>query len=182
MNRKTRNLLRGANIWYLGEGMLGPLFAVFSEQIGGDVLNISYAWAAYLFASGILTIIVGWAADRFKYEKQLMVLGYILNAAFTFSYLLVNNQRDLLLVQVGLGASGALATPTWQKLYSKHENRKKAGYTWGLADGDAKIITGFAIIIGGLLVTQLSFTSLFIVMGCIQTIAAIYQARILTMR
>ena len=59
LNKKERILLYGSNLWYLGAGMLGPLFAVFTEQIGGDVLDISWAWATYLIIAGVLYIWVG---------------------------------------------------------------------------------------------------------------------------
>jgi len=45
LNHKERSLLYGANFWYFSEGLLGPLFAVFAERIGGDVLDIAWAWA-----------------------------------------------------------------------------------------------------------------------------------------
>ena len=105
--------------------------------------------------------------------------GYFLNAVFTFSYLLVNDSFDLFLVQIGLGVATAFATPTWNSLYAKYEDRKHDGYIWGLAGGEAQIVTGTALLIGGLIVTHYSFTVLFIVMGTIQTIAALYQAQIL---
>ena len=38
-SRTARILLLGANIWYFGEGMMGPLFAVFAEKVGGDILK-----------------------------------------------------------------------------------------------------------------------------------------------
>ena len=41
----------------LGEGMLGPLFAVFAQRIGGNILDITWAWAIYLGMTGILTIV-----------------------------------------------------------------------------------------------------------------------------
>src|SRR5690606_35329551 len=121
------------NLWYFGEGMLGPLFAVFSERVGGDILDISTAWAAYLIVSGVLTIVVGWIADRTKATAKIMIVGYFLNAAFTFAYLLVDSHAKLLIVQAGLGVASALATPTWDALYSQHVNPKRKSLTWGLA-------------------------------------------------
>jgi MFS family permease len=182
MNKYAKNLLIGGNIWYLGEGMLGPLFAVFSERVGGDVLDVSYAWALYLVISGILTIVVGRVADKFKCNEQLLVSGYFLNAAGTFAYLLVNNQTKLLFVQAVLGIASALASPTWDALFSKHENRKNGGLLWGLAGGSAEILTGIALVVGGILVTRFSFSTLFIVMGAVQLTAAVYQSKILRMR
>jgi len=110
----------------------------------------------------------------------MMIAGYSLNALFTFSYLLVSTPFHLFLVQAGLGIAAALAIPTWEALYdTNYENKKHEGYVWGLAGGQAQIVTGIAIIIGGLIVNYFSFRILFITMGIIQIIATIYQAQIL---
>ena len=72
-----------------------------------------------------------------------------------------------------MGIAAALATPTWDALYSKYENKKEAGYVWGLSDGLSEFLTGIAIIIGGLIVTYLSFTTLFLTMGIIQILSVV---------
>jgi MFS family permease len=182
MNKKERNLLVSGNMWYFGEGMLGPLFAVFSERVGGDILDISIAWAVYLIISGMFAVLVGWLSDKSKYMAHIMILGFFLNAIFTFSYLLVDSQVKLLFVQAGLGIANALATPTWNSLYAKHQNPKRKGLIWGLADGGADMVTGIAIIIGGFIVTNYSFELLFITMGIVQTIAALNQLKILKIK
>lgn len=179
LNRHIKILLYGANIWYFGEGMLGPLFAVFAERVGGDVLDISWAWATYLIFSGVFYIVVGKITDKYNNTEKTMVFGYALNALFTFGFLFVSKPWHLFVVQAGLGIAVALATPTWDALYAKHEDRKHAGFQWGLAGGEEKIVTGVAIVIGGYLVSLISFTVLFLTMGIIQVVATIYQAQIL---
>ncbi len=179
MNKKIKTLLIGGNIWYFGEGMFGPLFAVFADKVGGNILDITWAWATYLIVSGVLVIFVGALADKVSKEK-LMLAGYGLNAAFTFCYVLVQSPFHLFLVQGGLGVAAALAVPTWNALYDMSQKDKtKKAYTWGLATGQFQIITGVAIVIGGLIVSNFSFTALFLTMGIIQVIAMIYQLRIL---
>src|SRR3989338_2702186 len=101
LNKNIRILLTSSNIWYFGEGMLGPLFAVFTERVGGDILDVSWGWATDLIFAG-----------------------------------------HLFFVQAGLGVGLAMATPTWNALYAKHEDRKHDGFEWGLAGGMAKVITG----------------------------------------
>jgi len=182
VNRLSKILLYGANIWYFGEGMLGPLFAVFTERIGGDVLDVAWAWATYLFVTGILYIVVGKIVDRRNNKEKIMVIGYFLNALFTFGYLFVSSPWHLFVVQAGLGIAAALASPTWNALYSKHEDKKHDGFHWGLAGGQAQIVTGIALVAGGLIVNYFSFDVLFITMGIILTISAIYQAQILRMK
>ena len=54
------------------------------------------------------------------------------------------------------------------------KTKKHDGYIWGLAGGESQIITGCAIIIGGLIINFFSFKILFITMGTIQAIATIY--------
>ena len=82
-------------------------------------------------------------------------------------------------MQAGLGLANALATPTWDALYSTHTPPKRAGIVWGVAHGLEFLITGIAVLIGGYVVFLGSFTLLFVIMGVIQVIAAVYQAQIL---
>ncbi len=178
INRAERTLLYGSSLWYLGEGMFGPLFAVFATKIGGNVLDISWAWGVYLIVTGIFSLIVGELSGRISDEK-LMVAGYVLNAFFTFAYLLVSTPLQLLLVQAGSGIATALSAPTWAALYAKHEDRKRAGFFWAVADSDFRIVSGIAILAGGFLVNYFSFKILFMVMGVVQLLAAVVQARIL---
>ncbi|MCU0660258.1 MAG: MFS transporter [Candidatus Pacebacteria bacterium] len=179
LNPQARILIIADNLWLFGEGMFGPLFAVFAEHIGSDLLDISWAWATYLIINGILVIVFGKISSSIG-VRRLLVGGYYLNAIVTFGYLFVDSAVDLLLVQAGLGIAAAMATPTWDALYSagaKKENERT--FLWGLADGQANIFTGLAIIVGGTIVSSYSFTALFVIMGSIQIIAAIYQTKIL---
>jgi len=172
-NQKTRALLIADITWFFGEGMLGPLFAVFTERIGGDIFNITSAWATYLIVTGLLIVLIGKMSDKIVNKKKLLIWGYVLNAIFTFCYLFVSSPMQLLMLQVGLGISAALATPTWDALYTKYQNKKKSGLIWGLADGVSEMFRGIAIIIGGLVITYFSFDLLFIIMGIIQVISVI---------
>jgi len=179
MRKESHILLWGSNLWYLGEGMLGPLFAIFSQRVGGNILDVAWAWATYMFVTGFLMIVVGKLSDgKFRKEK-LMVIGFALNAFFTFAYLFVRTPMHLFFVQAGLGVAAALAYPTWEALFAKYECKSTGGLVWGLANGEARILTGIAIVIGGLIVNYFSFQTLFIVMGCVETVATVYQARIL---
>lgn len=179
LSRTTKILLTGANIWYFGEGMLGPLFAVFAEKVGGDILDITWAWATYLVITGICYILVGKLINGKPYKEKIMVAGYSLNALFTFGYLFVSDSWHLFIVQAGLGIAEAIGTPAWDALYAKNAGDDHDTYAWGLSSGQSQIVTGAAILVGGLITHYGSFNILFIMMGTIQSIAAIVQAQIL---
>lgn len=177
LSKQAKVLLRSSNLWYLGEGMMGPILAVFAERIGGNVLDISWIWATYLIVEGVLTVVVGKVSDKRIRKETLMAIGYALNALFTFGYIFATTPLRLFFVQAGLGVAAALATPTWNALYARHDG--PSGYMWGLADGQAKLVTGAAIVVGGMITFYFSFTMLFLCMGLIQTCAACYQAYML---
>jgi MFS family permease len=178
-NKISKILLLGANIWYFGEGMLGPLFAIFTEKVGGDILDITWAWSTYLVCTGIFYIVIGKLVNRKAYKTQILVLGYSLNALFTFGYLFVSNPLQLFFVQVGLGIAEALGSPIWDSLYAKSISDEHDTYAWGLSTGQSQIVTGLAFALGGALTEIFSFKVLFVVMGIIQIIAAVVTSRLL---
>ena len=179
LSAQAKILIIADNLWLFGEGMFGPLFAVFAERVGGDLLEISWAWATYLIINGIFIVIFGKISDKLG-VRRLLVTGYYLNVIFTFGYLFVHSALALLIVQAGLGIAAAMATPTWDALYTEgSEKEEDRSFMWGLADGQASIFTGLAVIVGGLIVSRFSFSVLFLIMGIVQVAAATYQTKIL---
>jgi MFS family permease len=177
-HKKERILLWSSNLWALGEGLFGPLFAVFAQRIGGNILDITWAWAIYLGMTGVLAIVFGRVSDRIWQwcgRERLLVAGYALNALCTFGYILVERPLHLFLVQAGLGVALALSNPTWSALYARYSpGEKEAGFAWGLVAGGQNLILAVAIIVGGYVVSTYSFSALFIAMGTIQVIATLY--------
>src|SRR6185436_4915138 len=170
-------LIWSSNIWNFGDGLLGPLFAVFAQQVGGNVLDSAWAWGAYLIVMGAGVIVVGIVSDRTA-KLPILFAGYVLSTIFTFSYLVVDSTAMLLAVQAGIGIATALANPTYFALLAKHSPKESDGSLWGWADGRDKIATGLAVFAGGVVVSQFGFHTLFITMGILQLCATLYLARL----
>lgn len=181
MTRKGKILLWASNIWNFADGMFGPLFAVFTEQIGGNILDISWAWSIYLMVTGCCVIFVGKISDHVPKEK-LLITGYMLNALFTFGYLFVTTPAQLFFLQGMLGVSFSLLNPTWYALYDEYTLKRSDGYAWGLADGEGRILMGLAIVVGGFLVNKLGFQVLFFSMGLLQLLATAYLWKFLRLK
>jgi MFS family permease len=178
MTRPTKLLLLASSLWFFSEGLLGPLFAVFSEQIGGDMLDITGAWAAYLIVSGLAYPVVGQLLNRSRWKFRMIAVGYALNTVFTFAYLLVTDTRQLLLVQIGLGLAEAISTPSWDAFFATQLSETDDTFAWGIASGHTQFISGVAIAIGGLIAQFVSFRALFITMGMISLLATVVQVRL----
>ena len=179
LNKTTKILLIASSLWYFGEGLLGPLFAIYAEKIGGDLLDITWAWAAYLMATGLFYVLVGKFINNSIYKKQVMIFGYALNDLLTFGYIFVHNTQQLFILQIGLGIAEALSAPIWDSLFASNLENNNNTFHWSIANGHTHFVSGVAIAIGGLIANFISFEALFITMGIIQTIATIIQAKIL---
>lgn len=183
--RKTKNqkriqiLMWSNNLLTLGEGMLGPFFAVFAEKIGGNILDITWAYTIYLLASGILTILIGKISDTKVRKEYLLAGGYLLNTIVTLGYLFVNTPVKLFIAEAGFGLAAAMIDPTWNALYSKYMNKERTGETWGKSSGFSEIMAALSLLLGGLIITYTNFTLLFLIMASIQFMGFIYQASIL---
>lgn len=177
-NKKEKTLLFANNLWYLSEGMLGPLFGVFCAKFNSSPMDISWVWALYLISVGVVVIGLGFISD-FIYKEKLLVLGYALQTVFTFCYVFVSSKQQLALLQIALGISGGLSTTTWYVLYARCEDKTHEGLTWGLANGLASIYTGVALLTGGMIIVYSSFETLFIMMGIVQFFATLYVSRLL---
>jgi MFS family permease len=175
-------MLTSFAIWMFGWGMLGPLYATFAEGIGGDVMDLAWVYGVFLIVTGLGVFVVGYYTDRYGPEYFLLA-GFTLSAFATYGYLLVETMVGLLVVQVLWGIALALSDSTWYTLYDRYSGSgENDGYIWGLSSGFGWILRGVGMILAGYLVTTYSFDVLFIVMGTILLVAAIYQAKILRYR
>ncbi len=182
MNRAESVLLWSSNLLALGSGMLGPLYAVFAQQVGGDVFELTWVYALYLAIMGVGMIVSGKVGDRVGHERLLLV-GYMLITLATFGYLLVQSITGLLVVQVVMGVGMALQGPTWSALYDRHSGSgDRDGYVWGLSYGLWYIFQAISVLTGGYIVTRYSFDLLFLFMGALLVLSTGIQAQLLRYR
>lgn len=178
-NKLESILLYSSTLWGFGMGMLGPLYAVFTQEIGGDVFDISWVYALYLIVMGVGVVVVGKIADTYGHERLLM-LGSCVGTVAVFGYLFVNSIPALLLVQIGVAVSTSLSEPSWYALYDRYSgDGDHDGYVWGLSSGLWYVAGGLAIFTGGYIVSRFSFDALFIIMGTVLALSTLYQAQIL---
>lgn len=178
MSKHAAVLVWSSNLWNFGDGLLGPLFTVFAQGIGGNILDITWAWGVYLVTMGVGVIIVGHISNHVS-KLHLLVAGYLLATICTFGYLLVHSSEMLFIVQGGLGVATALANPTYLALFARYSAGAGEGSAWGWADGRDKIAIGLAVFAGGIIVNRAGFEVLFLAMGVMQFAATLYLARLL---
>ncbi len=164
MRKKLKILLFASALLMLAGGLFGPIYAVFVEQIGGDLLTAGGAYAAFAIASGVLIFFLSRWEDHVKHQEKLIVAGYFLSTIGFLGYLFIKTPLHLFIVQIILGFGEAVSSPAFDGLYSKNLQKGKFASEWGMWESLFYITTGVAAIAGGFLAQEFGFKVLFAVM------------------
>lgn len=179
MRKEASILLIASIIASFGAGLFGPLYAIFVEKIGGDILNASSAWAIYTLVTGVLTIIIGRMEDH-KINKRLMIfVGYFIFAIGSIGYFFVEMPIHLFIVQAIMGIGTAIIEPAWDGLFSIFLDKGKESFEWSLWSGGINIALAIAAMIGGFIAALYGFKTLFILMFIFNIVSAFVSLEIL---
>jgi MFS family permease len=173
-NKALRILLITNGLVLLAGAMLGPIYALFIENIGGDLLDASLTGGFFALAAGITTLIAGKFADKNKRDELIVAFGYAVMGLGFLLYIFVNSIWFLFGVQILIGFAEAFYSPAFDALYSKHITKKKAGREWGAWESINYFSIAIGAAIGGLIASNFGFTSIFAIMSALCFISAIY--------
>lgn len=166
-------LLITDGLFLLASAMLGPIYAIFVEDIGGDILTAGTSFAVFSLVMGTLILLMGKIEDIILRETELWICaGYFILAIGFFSYLFIKTPWHLFAVQIILGIGEAIQSPAYSAVYSRHLDYKKTAFQWGAWDAVRNFATAGGAIIGSILATFFGFNILFVIMGILALIAS----------
>jgi MFS transporter, DHA1 family, multidrug resistance protein len=164
MKVNLKILLWSSFLINLAAGLFGPIYAVFVEQIGGDLITAGSAYAAFSIATGVLILAFSRWEDRVKHQEKLLVAGRFLSIIGFVGYLYIQNPIHLFIVQIIFGIAASIEVPAYDSLYSKNLTKGKFASGWGIWEAMYAIVTGISAIIGGYIAQTHGFQTLFIIM------------------
>ncbi|MBD3319118.1 MFS transporter [Candidatus Woesearchaeota archaeon] len=179
MQKELRILLAASAFSMFAAGLFGPIYAVFVENIGGDLLTAGGAYSVFAISAGVLIFFISRWEDKVKHQEKLVVLGYAIASCGFLGYLFVSKPWHLIIVQVIFGVGEAIGTPAYDGLYSSHLDHGKFISQWGLWDSMAWIVTGIAAAVGGFFASVYGFRSLFMVMFVLSLLGLVSSALLL---
>jgi len=178
MHKQLKIFLYLNSFFILATGMFGPIYAIFVQDIGGDILAAGSAWAVFMIISGIGIFIMGKVQDKLKKEKPMMIIGYALESLSFLGYFFVSSVTQLLFVQVLLGISAVIVTPARDSFYTKHLEPGKFASQWAAWESLWYTIQGFAALIGALIAKFYGFKTLFLIMFIASLIGLIISTQL----
>jgi predicted MFS family arabinose efflux permease len=177
-NHALRILLSTNALILLAAAMLGPIYAIFVERIGGDLMDASLAGGIFALVAGIVTLISGKYTDRIKEQEIVVIVGYLIIGCGFMVYSVVNSIAGLFLVQAIIGIGEAIYSPAFDAVYSKHLSVSKSGAQWGAWESMNYFTSSAGAILGGIIVTVFGFNALFFLMTALCFLSAFYIYRL----
>lgn len=174
MKKQIKVILVADGLIMLAGALLGPIYAIFVEEIGGDILTAGTAWAIFSIVAGIVVLIFGKIGDKVKSKKKLISIGYLIMGIGFLSYLLVDNITKLFIVQIIIGIGEAMHAPSLEAAFSKHTEDKNGAFLWGAWGSLYYIVGGLGALLGAAIAQSLGFPPLFVLMGSLAIISAVY--------
>ena len=178
MHRQLKFFLLINSFFTFALGMFGPIYAIYVQNIGGDILDAGFAWAIFMIISGIGILAMGKLQDRIEHDKPAIIIGYSLEALGFLGYFFVSNVTQLLFIQVLLGIGTVIKTPAYDSFYTKYLEKGKFASQWAAWEAAWYIVTGVAALVGAILAKIFSFKVLFLVMFSLSLIGLTLSTRL----
>lgn len=141
-----------------------PIYAIFVQRIGGDILDASGAIAVFLIVSGVATILIHRLQWSKKHRTRLMVYGWLVWVIGIAGYFVISSTLTLFATQVLIALGNAIANPAFDAELDDHTDEALKSYEWGLFEALQDIFSGIAAIIGGVVALLFGFKTLIFIM------------------
>ncbi len=157
-------------------GLIGPIFAIFiTQQIeGGSIEAVAFATATFWMAKSLFQPLMSNKIDIIKGEKddfKLLIFGSIGSTIVTFLYFFVTILPQIFILQFFRGIFIACVAASFNGMFTRHITKGWESFSWTIWDTTTGIVIAFSAIFGGIMVSLISFRSIFIAIGLFKVLS-----------
>lgn len=145
------------------QGILTPIYAFFIQNIGGGIMEASWAIAVYSIITGLATILIHRITWSHAHKLTFLWVGWFLWLSSVAIYFIMTNVYFLYISQILNALGTAMSEPIFDAEFSDKIKEDPLG-GWALFEGVTSIFTGVASIVGGLIASKFGFSVLIPVM------------------
>lgn len=158
------------------EAILVPIYAVFVQKVGGDILDAAGAIATFYIVSGLGEILIHRTTWSKKHRLALMFWGWLVWLGGVVSFLFISNIATLFLAQILTALGNAIANPAYDAELAEHTDNENRESQYGYYEGIQDIFQGVAALIGGIVAFAYGFKLLIVVMILTASVSFILSA------
>jgi len=173
VNKSLKLLFLFNGIFVLGSSLLGPLYAIYVEQLDQGILSVSISWTVLILATTLVTWVLSLVGDTIKHKRYLIAAGYLIRVFCWTGFIFITNIPHLLVIQFFLGAGDALGGPAFDTLFAEHLDKGKHLQDYSDWKIVSNIITMVGTMIGGYIIYKYGFDLVFVTMALLGTLSFI---------
>lgn len=182
MNRRFLIVLLSNYGSVISLGFFIPIFALFIVHLGGTAAEAGIATAIYYVLAGIFMLLFRLLINRSSNRPKYYIMGNALETLTALCFVFVTSVSQFYMVQIVHALATALRVPSQRALYAQFTEKGKEGHAWSIMEGGDFVIMGISAAAGGIIVTSLSFQTVFIIMAIVQGITTLYCLRLIKYR
>lgn len=182
INKIVKVLIISDFFLYLGWGLLSPVFAIFilenivTQNISEAAKVAGFAALFYWITKSLLEIPIGLFLDKKHGEKDdfwLMVVGTFIIASVPIGFIFSSLPWHIYFFQIIQAIGMAMTLPAWLAIFTRHIDKGKEAFEWGMATTSIGTGAGIAGGVGGIMAGVFGFNILFIFVSMFTLLSAI---------
>ncbi len=178
LNRPLKILLATNSLVSIALAMIVPIWAIFVERIGGNIIETGLATGLLAVTAGIVVLVSGKFSDGFKQSELIVSVGYALLGGVFIFYIFVSEIWMLVIAQIMAGIAVAIWDPAFDAVYSKHLKKDAVARQWGVWEAMNYFSQAGGATMGAIIAASFGFDALFGVMAAMCLGSAIYILRL----
>lgn len=174
MNKSLKLLLTINSVFVLAGNLLGPLYAVYIEGLGGSIAVVSGTWSVMLLTTTLANFILIRYGDKIKEHEYFLITGFVLRAISWIGFAFATSIYHVILLQIIIGLGEAVGSTGFDALMAEHLDRFSHIRDYAVWKTISNVIAAVATMAGGFVVTWYGFTPMFYFMGIVALGCAVF--------
>ena len=165
MHRNIRLLLGSSIFLHMGLNILAPVYAIYVQRIGGELIDASFSIGFYALLRGILYFVFAKFKDRHLPHRPILFGGYMMYAAAYLAYIVIDAPVWLFAIQGWLALADTILNPSWSAVIATSLQTGRERATYATFYGYRSIFEALGAFIGGIAIVGIGFSWTFALMA-----------------
>lgn len=165
MHRNVRLLLGSSIFIHMGLNILAPVYAIYVQRIGGQLIDASFSIGFYALLRGILYFVFAKLNDRHLPHRPILFGGYMMYAVAYLAYIIIDAPIWLFVIQGWLALADTILNPSWSTVIATSLKTGEERATYAQFYGYRSIFEALGAFLGGIAIVGIGFSWTFALMA-----------------
>lgn len=174
MNKSLKLLLIINSFFVFAGNLIGPLYAVYIEGLGGSIAVASGTWSVMLLTTTLINFGLIRYGDKVKQHEYYLIAGFVFRALAWIGFVYAGSISAIIILQILIGIGEAVGSTGFDTIFAEHLDKSSHIKDYAVWKTIANVLAAIATMIGGLVVTYYGFAPMFSFMAIVAISCALF--------